>query len=304
MNGGVADSAKFYYIVLASCDIGKLMFGDFLSFTIDFGTNFITRGGFYIASRWEVSCRIIHGVYFFWPHVMNWTLFLLNFERLMVVMFPFHAKNWFTIRINRYYIIILIILGIFVSLLASKAYNLVSTPMLGRPECISDTTSVPWWILFRIVISVDMYISPNILSLVVATILLIKIHTELTNRKSLVHSRFHSQNQRSNNELNDKQRTVSLSQISGSLTAIIMAIIHAVFYMPDAIFGIYFYQNLASHSDSPIIPKLWMLYLFTMAYTTIGSITDFWIYIIRIPAFRATLLNGSNSQKTSVSSEL
>ena len=222
----------------------------------------------------------------------------------MVVMFPFNAKHWFSVRFNCYYIIFLLTLGLLVSLLAGKAYNLVPTQMLGHSECISDITSNPWWMMFRVVISVDMYFTPNVLSLVVAAILIIKIHAELSNRTALVRSHLYSSNQdqRLNNGLSDKQRTVSFSQISGSLTAVTMAILHAIFYMPDAIFGIYFYQNLANPTDPIIIPKLWMLYLFTMAYTSFGCLTDFWVYTIRIPVFRATLLCRSN-QKISISSE-
>lgn len=298
---------------MAISDIGKLIITDFLNATLDYGLHFLTRGQFYftITSQYEWGCHLIRGPYFYFPHILNWTLFLLNLERLCIVTFPLHARKWFTVRFNRYYIVFLILSGVLISVFAGAAYNRMPSQMLDTTECLSDFSSALLWISFRVVISIDMYIGPNVLSLVIALVLIIKIHYELSNRASLVHSHY-SQSHKSTSTLatsssiaSDKLAGgVSLSQISGALTAVTMAVVHAVFYLPDAIFGIYFYQYLATATDLTLAPKLWMCYLFTMEFASFGSITDFFIYTVRIPSFRSVLCNRGSASKTSLSSEI
>ena len=293
---------------MAICDIGKLIVSDFINISLDFGLHFLTRGQFYftIISQYEWGCRLIRGQFFYFPHILNWTLFLLNLERLCVVTFPFHARKWFTVRFNRFYIVFLILSGVLISVFAGAAYNRMPSQMLGTTECLSDVSSALLWISFRVIISIDMYIGPNVLSLVIALVLIIKIHYELSNRASLVHSHKSASTPATSSSLaSDKiAGKVSLSQISGALTAVTMAVVHAVFYLPDAIFGIYFYKYLATAADLTLAPKFWMCYLFTMEYASLGSLTDFVIYTVRIPSFRSILCNRRNASKISLSSEV
>ena len=43
MEGGIAKTAKFYYMALAVSDIGKLADTDFLNYFLDTGLQFITN---------------------------------------------------------------------------------------------------------------------------------------------------------------------------------------------------------------------------------------------------------------------
>lgn len=56
------------------------------------------------------------------------------------------------------------------------------------------------------------------------------------------------------------------------------------------VLGIVYYQVKSNGTEAASEPKLWMLYTFSLAVSSVGSCTDFFIYFVRIPAFRAFLL--------------
>lgn len=314
MQGGIAKTAKFYYMVLAVCDIGKLALSDMLTLFLDYGLQFLTRGQFYFSAPASIpwACHIIHGLFYFFPHIINWTLLLLNLERVFIVMFPLHARTWFSIRSNLYYLLFVVILGVVMTAVGGKVANAVSSPILGTNQCLTDKSEPAWWISFRVVITIDLYIGPNIVSLICALIIIFKIRKELLFRASL--TMYNSRNSILFNASgsfsakaqsitkNLQNRNVSLSQISGALIAAIMAFVHAVFYLPDAVFCIIWYQTLGS-TDVVISSQNFMLFFIFTVFTCLDSLSSFIIYTVGIPSFKEKLCNRPSSKRNTFTSD-
>lgn len=310
MRDGIAKTAKLYYSILAVCDIGNLVVSDFLSLYLDYGLQFITSGKFYLSAigldPWV--CHIVHGFFYFFPYIINWTMLLLNLERLSIVFFPLHARKWFSIRLNMYYLIFVVILAAVMTILGGKVANSVSSPILGTKHCLTDKSEPGWWISFRVIITIDLYIGPNIVSLICAIILIFKIHRELEFRFSLTHQSSTRILRNADGSLSAKSTiskrigNASLSQIPGAVVAAIMAFVHAVFYLPDAVFCIIWYQTLGS-TDIVVSAQNFMLFFIFTVFTCFGSLSGFIIYTARIPSFRAQLRNCQSAKNRTFISE-
>lgn len=111
------------------------------------------------------------------------------------------------------------------SVFGGFVYNVVRSHAMPNYSyaCAADTNEGNWWIAYRVFIAADLYIGPNMASLAVAVLLFMRIRFELVSRAVLLHVT-HSEA--------GSARPLSLGQISGALTAVVMAVAHATFYLP------------------------------------------------------------------------
>ena len=290
MRDGIAKTARLYYLVLAVCDIGTLAVTHFLNFFLDHGLHFITDRQFYLqwATHYIWGCHIIRGSWYFFPHMVNWTMFLLNFERVCVVMFPLRARKWFSIYSNLYYLLFIVLIGAGIAALMGKVSNIFSTDILGSDECLIDKTD-SWFVEYMILLVIDMYLLPNSLSLLCAIILIVKAKGELNKRSQLTHNLGLINNNNASN-MNHKRTNSSgtLAQIPGAIVAVSIAFVHATFYLPNAFFVTVFYLTLGS-LDVVVSAEMWTLFITFMVLTSTPSLINFIIYFIRIPEFKEKL---------------
>ena len=292
MHGGIAKTAKLYYFVLAVCDIGNLCVSHFLNFFLVFGLPFLTNGHFYgVSSQYIWGCRIISGSWYFFPHMINWTMFLLNIERVCVVVFPLRARKWFSIYSNLYYLTLIGLIGVGMSIFLGKVSNILPTQILGSNQCLIDNSD-PWFAEFLTLFIIDLYMVPNILSLLCAIILIVKAKLELAKRLLLTHN-FSSSTQSAsdNNSVINHSATRTgtvniLSQIPGALVAAMLAFAHTTFYLPDAFFVTVFFLTIGS-LNIVVSAEMWTLFITFFVFTSMPSLINFIIYITRIPEFRA-----------------
>lgn len=73
------------------------------------------------------------------------------------------------------YLLFVVILGVVMTAVGGKVANAVSSPILGTNQCLTDKSEPAWWISFRVVITIDLYIGPNIVLLICAIIIIFKI---------------------------------------------------------------------------------------------------------------------------------
>lgn len=78
--------------------------------------------------------------------------------------------------------------------------------------------------------------------------------------------------------------------IRGAVTAAILALVHAAFYLPTGVLGLVFYHCMSIGADERLIAVLWALYFFSMTASAINSLVNLYVYAARIPAFRRRLL--------------
>ena len=292
MDGGIAKTAKLYYFVLAVCDIGSLIVSHFLNFFLVFGLRFMTYGHLYgVSSQYPWACRMVSGSWFFFPHMINWTMFLLNIERVCVVMFPLRARKWFSISSNLYYLTFIGFLGVGMSIFLGKVSNILPTQILGANQCVLDNSD-PSFPEFLTLFIVDLYMVPNILSLLCAIILIVIAKIGLAKRLILTH-KFSSITQSAidNNSIINHAATRTgnvniLSQIPGALVAAMLAFAHATFYLPDAFFVTIFFLTIGSY-NIVVSAAMWTLFITFFVFSSMPSLINFIIYITRIPEFRS-----------------
>lgn len=92
---------------------------------------------------------------------------------------------------------------------------------------------------------------------------------------------------------NERRRKVSMKSraVRGAATALILALVHAAFYLPAGVFGLAFYKSTSAGADPRLISVFWACYLFAMCWSSIGSLVNIFLYIVRIPAFRKKLIS-------------
>ena len=254
------------------------------------------------ASHYLWGCRIIRGSYYIFPHMINWTLLLLNIERVFVVMFPLHAKKWFSVRKNKYYIVVVFVFALLLAIVGGWQANVYPSPPSGAPQCTSDTLNVPLWISFTIVLWIDIYTVPNLVSLLCALFIMFKVHRELTKRNALIHNHLRQADPTlAQEEGKSTKSKIALSQLTGALVAAIMAFVRAFFSFPGLAFSVFFYYG--SFSDVTAAAKAIMIFYIFEVFACLSNLSDFIIYIVRIPAFRATLFCRPITQSSTYISE-
>ena len=189
------------------------------------------------------GCRIIRGSYYFFPHIINWTLLLLNIERVFVVMFPLHAKKWFYVRKNKYYVVVVLFFALLLAIVGGWEANVLvyPSPPSDAPQCTFDTLNVPLRISFTIVLWIDIYTVPNLVSLLCALFIMFKVHRELIKRNALMQNHLRNTDPTlEQEEGKSTQKKIALSQLTGALVAAIMAFVRSFFRVPELDFSVFF----------------------------------------------------------------
>ena len=98
--------------------------------------------------------------------------------------------------------------------------------------------------------------------------------------------------------INDK---VTTARVSGALTAVVMTIVHLLLDLPVVI-PLFGYYQLLTVAPTSVATTQWdMFFLFFLAFTNFGTIPPFWIYFMRIPAFRSFIFCRSPARSSTTS---
>ena len=86
--------------------------------------------------------------------------------------------------------------------------------------------------------------------------------------------------------------------IRGAATAVIIALLHAAFYLPTGFLGLAFYHCISVGAEERLIAVLWAFYFFSMTASAINSLVNLFVYVARIPAFRRRLMGRTPGAST------
>ena len=86
--------------------------------------------------------------------------------------------------------------------------------------------------------------------------------------------------------------------IRGAATAVILALVHAAFYLPTGFLGLAFYHCISVGAEERLIAVLWAFYFFSMTASAINSLVNLFVYVARIPAFRRRLIGRTPGAST------
>lgn len=279
-------------MILAVSDIGKLIINDFVCYFFVSGLPFLTGYQFYpsIFSDSVLGCSIIIGsLPNTFPHIISWTLFLLNIECVFIVFFPLKSMQWFSLR--KSIICVLIVIIVCVGICVSAAFEMYPQPAApaGQNQCSPlGSNAALFSFIYTIVDLFDLYVVPNFLSLFFAIVILLKVRWELMQRARLVHTPGNKANSKASN-------SVSLSQLSGAIVAAIIAFIRVLFNVPKVAFTTIFF--VSSFTDITSAAHAVMLYFIFEVFTCFANLVDFFIYSARIPGFRDILFQRPINKK-------
>ena len=104
----------------------------------------------------------------FFPHLLNWTYFLLNLERLVSVNSPFRGREFFSLRLAQLYWALIFFAGVGVSAFAFLGYHVDHSPTHNSTKCTIDPDI---GMAFRHTLTADVFVGPNLLSFILAVLL-------------------------------------------------------------------------------------------------------------------------------------
>ena len=313
LTGVLGASTRFYCLAIAASQIGSLLFTHLANNFLENGVEFLLRGdqiSFAALSRW--TCKGLRAMNSFFPHLLNWTYFLLNLERLVSVLSPFRRRAFFSLRLAQLYWTFVLIAGLGVSTFAAFGYQVEFSRTRNNTACTIDAGI---GMAFRHTLTADVFVGPNLLSFLFAVLLLFCVCRLAHRRERLFKNSRSSQKARSNpivtsaikqsdggtSTRSEKvtsaggsrrslasatpRRCTSAAQVSSALTAVCLALVNVMFNLPGGVLGTLYYvqsQNL----DPVSAGYFWVAYLLVRSFGSVGSLCDLVIYVWRIPAFR------------------
>ena len=91
---------------------------------------------------------------------------------------------------------------------------------------------------------------------------------------------------------------VVTARVSGALTAVVMTVVHFLLDAPVAIASFGYYQLYATDQTSLAYIQWFMFFMFFLSLTGFGALPSFWIYFVRIPAFRSYIFCRSSARRS------
>ena len=204
------NTTVFYYISIASSELGTLIFKDLWFGFFGIGWDFVFNGhnpfGYLDSSSLSSPswiCPLNAFLWYFFEIIANNTFVILELERLGALYFPLQTRNIFTMKKALISVLILTILSLLISL---TSIPLVAVQALGSLELCSSVNTTLIWSNLGMIRTVINYISPPILILFCSLLILIKI----IQRKNSLHNGTSSQLGRSS-YLSLSSRDISVS---------------------------------------------------------------------------------------------
>ena len=176
MRKGIGSTTRRLFVMLSIFDLFNLLFYYGLGIFADYGIGFLTSDRISIdfVNTNQIACKLTRSGSHFGIFLLNWTYFLVNVERLVAVRMPQRAKRWCRSKNILFCIFLIFIFGILCSAPTAYVYNVKQSPVAkaGKTFCGADTTDRFAWIAVRLLLAASTYVGPNMISLVLAFLLL------------------------------------------------------------------------------------------------------------------------------------
>ena len=316
LTGALGASTRFYCLAIAASQVGSLLFTHLANNFFENGVEFLLfclhRQAFSFATISQWTCKGLRAVNSFFPHLLNWTYFLLNLERLVSVLSPFRGRAFFSLRLAQLYWTFVLAAGVGVSTFAAVSYHVEFSQTHNNTACTIDADI---GMAFRPTLTADVFVGPNLLSFILAVLLLFCVCRLAHRRDRLFKSTQTPRDARSDSPAKNATKPTdgrtsarsdnvtstgsspqslssttprsctSAAHVSSALTAVCLALVNVMFNLPGGVLGTLYYvqsQNLHPVSEA----HFWVAYLLVRSFGSVGSLFDLVIYVWRIPAFR------------------
>lgn len=186
LRSGIGKTTKLLFITLTSFDITATILFYGLNIFGDLGIGLLISNSLIsLPSVNNVLCKSIRGTGFFALHCLNWIYVLINIERLVAIKNPHLKNSVLSVKMLKIYNFLLIMIGVISGIFTANLYQLRSVFSFRRFDCSVNTSNFFNWLSFRIFIALDIYIGPNILSLIISLCILLLIWKQQLKRRQL-----------------------------------------------------------------------------------------------------------------------
>ena len=209
---------------------------------------------------------------------IQWVLVLIGIERIIALYFPFKVRRWSTSRNSIILSLIILFFGILVGLISGWAYDLSeSKAYRSGNSCLPKTKgTLDMWLHVSVAI-LGKFLVPVVILTIISVVLIWKIW------------KISKQNKRLTEKWSGRRRLNSEKgrDLRASMTIALLGFLHCVLYIPNAfIWASYYILSVFSLIPSDFAPILIGLGRIFLSLTIIVHVWNFYLYIIRIPAFR------------------
>ena len=279
----VAHSIRFYYIILAISDLISLLtyhLDQFLSkgietlsngklrFDTDTGSDFLCGGNRYIFYLSETL-----GNYFY---------LMFTIERIFAIRFPFTLQKYFSRNRSTLIIAVLVVFHGFAYVTLFFTFGLVKEGKLVR--CITSNDRHLRNAIYQAFIVPNSHFIPIIANSIFNVILINIIRTAIDKRAELM-------------ELASLSEQQKAKEVSITNTIAIVQLIHFIIYFPSGLLWLLRAIMEITHFDKLNPDSYEAIYngsRLALSLTSLGHAANFFIYFVKMPAFRKYTTNPLN----------